>query len=540
MQNKSKKRVKHEQPRKDSKQPRVNFDNERKSKFIKDEIKDISETTKSNDVKWYAHNAELLKAAASIPFSQSTGMPLGFKGADPNTELGIPGVMQLLWNPTIGGWNDNAINSAKESVYSYTVHANSRNTSYSAADQMLVILSGMQVFAMLANAIRAYGLMRTFDQRNSFLPKALVEACGFNYADLVKNLSRMWFDINELIARSSQIWIPNIFPVLDRWFWLNSNVYMDSDSVKGQYYILTQDRFYGYHETHTSSEGGAFEMMCKDGTFLELKDDTKAFRNDEQNTWDTFMTVINSMIDKLLQSEDRGIIMGDILKAFGSEKIYAITPIPADYQVIPVYDKEVLTQIENSTVFAGYYNTVRQNPNNGILYTSWMTYGTGSDITDMCLPDQQMLNFHQKEDPIPEQIMVATRLMTLGCHFNTGNKVSYAIPYTMGTEYVSKSRICYMSGGQSIGWQEIRQRRNNPGDFGTSGNLYLWTAFDWSPWLYQVTQDTVVVGADTATVKVPQVYAAFGDFDNYTVIDYATLKKMHTTAVYSEFGVPTI
>lgn len=535
--NKNRKSVKRQQPRKDSKSKRVNYDNERESKFDR-EIKEIGKTCASNDVRWYAHNAELLRSAASLPFSNVTGSNIGWEGATASG-LNVPGVFALYHLPSIGGWSDAAVNSSKESIYSYVVHANSRNTSYNSTDLMLVILAGSQIFASLANAIRAYGIMKTFDQRNKYLPMALVQACGFKYADLQNNLANMWFDINEMIARASQIWIPNTLPVLDRWFWLNSNVYMDSASVKGQYYMFTQRHFWIYNETQ-SDKGGGLNWIKPDGTPLTTEDTGKAFDNTNTYTWASYMTMMNGMFNALLNSEDRGVIMGDILKAYGAERIYAIKPIPSDYIITPQYDTEVLTQIENADICSTVYYGVTQNPNTLQLETQWTAWASAPTLSSIC-PDQAILNFHQKETPTPEQIMVATRLKVLGSHIipQTADptKISVIIPDTTGTEYVQIMAYFAFNVSGTLTWNEYLPKEiGSVGERDTYGQL----AFDWCPWQYEIVGTAPAKDAPISSFEPPKVKAGLGDYDNYTVIDKRTLQKMHTTAVYSEFGVPTI
>lgn len=533
-----------QQPKKDSKSKRINDDNERVSKFDKDnDIKDIKETCASNDVRWYAHNAELLRAAASLPFSNTTGQNLGLAG-EVSSNPNVPGVMQMTFIPTIGGWDDNAVNSAKESIYSYVVHANSRNTSYNATDLMLVILAGAQIFMHLGNAIRAYGIMKTYDQRNLYLPKALVNACGFDFEDLQSNLANMWFDINEMIARATQIWIPNTLPVLDRWFWLSSNVYMDSESVKGQYYMFCPDGFLVYNETQ-SSQGGGLNWLTNAGTIFTSGSSSTIWTNTLQHTWASFKTMMNVLFNALLLSEDRGVIMGDILKAYGADRIYALKPITSDYTVTPVYDKEVLTQIENANEFDSWYFQIQQNANTLQLETNWaFAYTDGTAILgDQVLPDQWILNFHQKEVPSPEQVMVATRLMTLGSKVNpinpTSDKVIAVCPMTMGTEYIRKIQYFYYGVDRALHAASYKTRM-----LATETTLdldyFAEMAFDWSPWRARFSAYTLTWGMDLSSWTTPSLFWLFGDFDNYTIIQRDELKKMHTTAVYSEFGVPTI
>lgn len=528
------------QGRKDNRSKRVNFDNERESKFEK-EIKDISKTSKSNDVSWYAHNAELLRSAASLPFSQTTGTPIGWIGSNTAGRDNVPGVMALHFNPFFG--DTDAVNSSKESVYSYVVHANSRNTSYTASDLMLVILSGMQVFCAIGSAIRAYGTMKFFDQRNKYAPKAMISAMGFNYQNLQQNMSNMWFDINELIARATQIWIPNTFPVMDRWFWMNSNIYQDSSSVKGQYYMFVQDAFLGLNEKY-SDAGGAMCWMTNIGTASKPPYQTgiKKYVNTEQHTWAEFMVMINGMIDNLLDSEDRGIIMGDILKAYGQDRLYAITPITAEYTVVPVYDTEVLSQIENATICNLEYDALFDDAGlNALLYQN-TTQTAGPTVMQM-LPDQAILNFHQEGVPTPEQIMVATRLTALGTFSaQTGsaqNVTAWRVQYA-GTEYVKRCRVWHFETDGTLNFSDLQVRQT--GMQMSLGTIYNWAAFDWAPWLYVVTAPTWKVGDSVALGYQfsNHVDFAIGDYDNYTVIQLRDLAQMHTTAVYSEFGVPTL
>lgn len=518
------------QPRKDSKAKRVNFDNERVSRFERD----LTHSRADNDVSWYAKNPELLRSAASLGFSNTTGQPIGWKGDKSQT---VPGVLALYYLPSIGGRDNDAVNAAKESIYSFVVHANSRNTSYNSSDQMLVILAGMQLFSALGYATRAYGVMRTFDQRNKYLPQALIAAMGFSYTDLQANLSNMWFDINEMIARSSQIWIPNTLPLMDRWYWMSSSIYQDSESVKGQFYLFNPLSFFGYNEL-ASSSGGELQFMNPDGSFAS-QNTAGAYRtNTAQYTWSQFKAVINGMFDALLNSEDRGVIMGDILKAYGADRIYALKPIPADYSVVPIYDREVLTQIENASVFSGEYFSFKADADTNKLITKWGVRNVDNPFGEVP-PSQSILNFHQKEVPTPEQVMVATRLTVLGSDVITtaDNKVAQIAPLTIGTEYVTDVQA-YVFGASGLSRAPYVAQWSS----GTSpsSTFALELCFDWSPWIYWTTPLTAVPQGPAADVVLPEVKYAYGDYDNYTVLEISDLRKMHTTAVYSEFGVPTI
>lgn len=506
------------QGKKDSRTKRVNFDNEREDKFDKEVH--IGKTNACNDVSWYTSSPELLKAAASIPSYYTNGASLPF-----NSAKSVPGILACYWNPNLGpsentastGVSYPAINQAANSMYSFVVHANSRNKSYDAPDLMMLVLAGAQLFSAIAHGIRVYGVMRYYEEQNLYLPKALVRAMGFDYDDLKSNLARMWFDINEMISRSSQIWIPNTMPIIERWFWLNSNVYTDATTPKSQYYLTVPMRFYQYDETKYTT-GGALVPTTWQGNTVQ--------------TWSQYVTIVNGMFNALLDSQDRGIIFGDILKAYGQEKIYTLSPIPADYMVTPVYDQEVLTQLENSTAVTMFLGDIHTSPSFHITIEGSVNNSAPTTTNGLWLPSTSVLNYHNTQEMTPEMNMVATRLKAHHViwrkDFPSTGDYTYWINCS-GTEYISHYIMYYYSGGtlQTSILSSCRQ-----GSI-TVANLRDLMSFEWHPWLYlNASAPTNFTFAD----EMPD--DAIGEFDNYTLIDTPTLDKMHTAATYSLFGVP--
>lgn len=525
-QNTGKRKVKREQPRKDNSQKRVNYDNMRE-----DKIKDISCTSKSNDVSWYAHNAELLRSAASLPFSSVTGhrFPWSVTGtaAQNYATAAVPGIMGIRWEISMGGMFNDALNQAKDSIYSFTVHANSRNTSYTSQDEMLVILAGASLFSSIAHGIRAYGTMKAFNQTNSYMPRGLIRAMGFNYDDLQTNLSQMWFDLNEMIARSAQIWIPNNLPFMERWFWMNSNIYSDGNSSKSQFYMYVPQNFWYYNETLNDNGGGLSYVTGSVGTTSGASW-SQSYASPA--TWDQYREFINAQFTALIDSEDRGLIFGDILKAYGSERIYALKPIPVDYTVVPVYDPEVLSQIENSNQSIQTLVQIYQDQKTGKLYSGYVNSFTTASTWQYGLT-YKVLNMHQATDPSPEQVMVATRMMSLGNYpvLNSDGKFASFAPATCGTEEVAGYFIITKT------WADTNPKilTVNLTDLTEPANLsfqlvYNWAAFDWAPWINLMKQynqpqgSTVTVHQILAQEVTPEAF--IGDYDQWTIIDWRTLQ----------------
>lgn len=548
--------VKREQPKKDNRDRRVNFDNERVRKYDRDVEKtaDGSVTGKCNDPSWYAHNPQLLLSAANLPFSTSAGMPL------PNNQAGVPGVMSLYWYPYVGSGFGAPINQAANSVYSYTVHANSRNQSYDAPDEMMLILAGASLFSFIALGIRAYGLMTNYNQLDQYTPDALLSASGFDASDLRDNYSHMLFDLNNLIAQSKQVWVPADMPVFQRWFWLNSNVYRDANSAKAQYYVFAPSAVMQW-EVAPSPNGASCLKAIPWVKYTSVIASADTAVQITYRKWSEYISIAQGLVDALVNSQDRGIIFGDILKAYGAERLFSIKPLDWQYRVTPVYDSEVLTQIENCTFWR--YNPsdqyvgptilqpgVYQNPSNGRIFQV-IRYILDSSVTGKSMigdmaPSVQMLNFHQLNSPTPEQIMVATRLKSAGYMATASGTVgsqnghSYA-PAHCGTEFLTDSFIFQYN--SSVGKCAVYE---NPAVYPQTDDninlhkMFLYNGFDWSPAIYRISAYTVpeTIVVDSA---IDRPYAlSILDYDNYTYLSTKDLDIMNTTAVYSEFGVPVL
>lgn len=549
-------KVKREQPKKDNRTRRVNLDNERISKFDSDDDRaskdprSMRRTKGSNDVRWYSGNNSLTRSATSWAWTRDTGMPFPF-----NPSFSVPGVMNIIYTPVLGG-GDSPINQAKNEIYSYTVHANSRTQTYESADEMQLIIAGANVFTAIALGMRAYGIMRQYQQQDRYTPKALLQAMGFDPLDLQSNYSHMWFDINQLIAMSRQIWIPNVLPVIERWFWMNSQIFRDGSSVKAQYYLYTPSVFFEYGEQAAQLTPRQW-YPSPTGTSTNNYF-TGAAPKTTLNKWSDYINMVNQLIDKLLASQDRGIIFGDILKAYGSDGIFAMADMDVNYTVEPVYDREVLSQIENAVPFyidPSQVGPVRQNLNNGVLYHQLMgiTATTGyqlelkPNLLQLVPPKYIFMNFHQLEDPTPEQIIVASRMIASGIKIvdmgstGTAGDLRALMPISCGTEVVSGLDMFYYISSQN-GLELTKQSLSTA----QSMQAFLYISFDWAPGLWRVSapESNVILRADSLGQfsnywNVPDDLISYKilDYDNYSMIGSETLAQMHTAAIYSEYGL---
>lgn len=528
----SKSNMRGKQGRKDSGSKRVNFDNERESKFIRDEekaMKDMAKHSTDNDIRWYARNKALLESAGRFSFYNVVGniLPLENGNTTTTNKYAVPGILTLCYTPSVGPLNSKALKQAQDSMHSYIVHANSRNESYDGADIMMLVLAGVEVFSAIAAGIRAYGVMQMYDEENFYKPAAILAALGFNSTDLKSNYSRMWYDLNRLIAASKQIWVPNEMPVMERRFWMNTNIYMDGTSNKSQMYAYKQSAYYQYNATIDTVGGGLEKVSGWTAT--------------SQMTWANYVAMVDGMLDALINDSDRGLIFGDILKAYGSAALYTIDELPLNYVTPISYNEEVLTQIENATICRGLPDSFNQQAD-GQIYAKY-SGTTALGNANSGAPNKVLINFHQKEQPTPEQVMIATRMSACGTTWvfgtvNSAQAIVNAQPMVCGTEYATAMIMyAYRQTGSAAPVLAAMPLDNYTNATGvpTFEYMYAWSAFDWSPHLYKTNMNSTL--DPTAPIQY-EPGIIFADYENYTFMDSSDLEKLHTTALFSEFGIP--
>lgn len=547
------------QPRKDDSAKRINADNERVSKF--DKKLEKSENKWMNDFSWYNKYPNLITGAARIPFGNLVGQ---YDPAMGNTA--VPGIMVLTYDQTIGGalegfvpsststavWNSVGINQAAESRYSFVVHANSRNNDYDAADMMLVCVAGASIYSLISYGERAFGTMQGYSPDNKYLPEALITASGFDFADLQSNYSHMWFDLNQRIARANQIWIPKDLPIIQRWFWMNGAYYKDSNSAKAQIYLFKPGSYLKYDE-----------LTFPTGPSLKRTDLTGNL------TWDQYLGVLDECLAALLDTMDRGTMYGDILKAYGAGNLFALNEVPLDYKIAPVYQPEVLTQIENCSPFvnnSSYAKMANIVQYEGILYQNWAGAAHAStpnefpsaQLRSWASPGAGLLNFHDIADPTVQDITVATRLKPAQARLATIAQVVKSsgtsaqlipvdaiVPYACGTELI-RVITSYNYNYSFPGSTSKSLVGTDVTAFETSNNQYsaLWSlmAFDWAPWF--VHHNVPIQEGTDILPNSPAVYDTayaelYGDWDVYTFIDDESLKRIHLAADFSLWGMLT-
>lgn len=426
----------------------------RDSKPAKDDTSKMGEEDtrhKYNDVSWYTKNDQMLKDAASLSYNFPVGLSYAsLINAPSGTTMTrfisagqSPSLCSLRVVPTIGMSSaaNSPANLAANNVYAYVRYMNSGSKNYDQADLMLYLMAMDSIYSRWNWLKRIYGYMRVYSQYNRTMPRAFAMADHINFDDWQNHLVDLRYYLNQTAAQISSFCVPAVMPIFIRHSWMFSNIYKDSDSQKAQLYMFNPAGFYFYDET-TSKYGGKLSWTN------QFKDTSN---NDVLLNFNTVINDFNSMIAKVSYSEDIGVMSGDILKAYGQEKLFKLSPVTEDYMIEPVYNEEVLNQIHNSTVVPiadnganGNTNlSVTQDPDTGFLI--WGPSKTSFNIN--FTPKNIMLNMPW-DDVTPANTMVGTRL-TSTYKLNSDGTVTIT---ACGTEIVDERKYIYAtSSGLDMG-----------------------------------------------------------------------------------------
>lgn len=516
--------------------------------------------SKPNDVSWYAKDAQLLKDTASFPFSVPAGAVLHLNRNSQymqGLDYAVPGIMSFKMKPCIGKADNpnDAINIAARNIYTFVRHQNSGHTNYESADLMMYLIAMGEIYSFHSWCVRAYGIARLYQQTNKYLPTALLEAMGFD-PSVALDLPRFRNLINLTRRKFAATAVPNSMPYINRRIWLYSGIYADAPGPKAQMYLFKPAGFYIY-------KFGELGKLV----WTPIAAGHKA-------TLQSLEGMASKMIDPIMMDEDMGIMSGDILKAFGDSGIYKVAEMPEDYEIVPTYSAEVLSQIHNMTIWkdqdevginAEWDITQNADIGGGYLTTKNTIVSTKSKFGTADAPDgtalpsygyagERLIDLHS-EHPTPEEVMVATRCTTAASSIKSEVTSTKGVKFTYSLSEVGAD-ICLSADVYTYGISgSLSISKANPTfcSHATTVNDIL-NGKDTIPShiVRRICQSTnfndgpMTVLGSTA-LSDPTVFepgakesgeAYVGDLDVYTPITPDELGRMHDIAMMSMFDVP--
>jgi len=493
--------------------------------------------SKTKDSSWYAEDEQLLKDAASYPFS----LPLGevvpvlpgditLEGENSNDIVvekqyynnPIPGVLTMKLSPSIGYSRNvyDSINVGANAVYSFVRHQNSGRKNYDPCDLMLYLTAVGQLYSFTVWMQRLYGYAFLYSARNQYVAKSLIKANGVNPDNLVANLANFRGYINVFINKISSWAVPNTLNYYNRMAFLYSGFYTEGESIKDQLYQFAPSGFWKFQLDENSAGMLKYKPLGVSGAL----------------TVSNIIAYAEDLISNIFGDEDFGIMSGDILKAYEGN-IIKLASMPENYLVLPSMEPMVLTQFKNAHFMMVDSNTkdVTQD-SNGVILSSLkpltMSNEWGSNINSAGAYLAHYLSSHTRklvnidlDFPSPADIMESSRLIE-------------SIKKDGDDEFI----VC---GSEVIDSIRVDVKPEGSGSFvnveesvvPSASIAYLMNALGSFKWRPNVSGIYLSDGTDHFDlVRVEQT----AEFDNVAVLDDENVERLHEVALLSLFRVPGV
>lgn len=516
------------------------------------EVKDF-ENSRGNPFELYNKNPLLTENAAKINSNNPLGMPYNVfnttEVAD-DTVNKIPwkyfdlyesGVATINFLPTIGMCEEptSPANIAFNNVYSYVRHANSGGRNYDSASLGMYITAADSAYMWYEVMVRLYGTLNLYSGMNKYYPRALVRAQGFDFDALVNQIPNLQFRINRYAKVLSTLYMPH-FNIIDRHRWCCGNYFVDAPNAKAQTYVVKPVALYFLQETGTHEEPhDPLEYAVLECVqWSKMYAATNATTEGPNLLTFTEIDAICTNFEKLIAfSSDMALISGDISKAYQGN-VTSLDMVPDMFELYPKYDETVLHMFHNATLEGSLlaFNSLRitQEFNDEGVY--WYIYqkplqpisgDSGSSFIMKHLRNGKRMVDFKVDNPSTELIVEGTRFTSMRGPENHKS--------VFGTEICTTIVLHYYEATGAKGEPRLVSKSLNSVAVHTDDQIEALgklSAYNYAPGIF------LFRTSGTTAEQTLHYLAHFYDVDNYTVLDYDALKKLHEMAILSEWDVP--
>lgn len=508
----------------------------KRSKF--DEEK-IDKTQKTNNPDWYMTNPQIVEGLANIPFNLPTGTLFDLVdvpddahpfSAGYTQKWAAPGVLTFDIVPTFGTQTDKSsvLNIAAQAIYTWVRYYNSGARNYTPSDLMTYLIANAQIYSMINWAMRVYGTIKQYDHRNQYMSRALIRAMGVDYDDILGNMAQYRGRLNILINKAASFVVPTNMTYFSRTASMFTDIYVDGDSIKDQFYIYNPVGFYRFH----FDEGESPRHQSAYLQFHTMTSDNHAM------TMNDIMSYIDDSISAIFEAADQGVISGDLYKAYQGN-ILTLANMSEDYVTNIVHDEWVLNQMRNASIVGDWmYPDVYQDENLVLHYDPHYSY-TFTDPTDIvskyCTQGPRVLSVPDN-NPDTRHVMEYTRLMASIRNLNHHRETNvFEWDPVVGTEIVLRLRFWTFYYNQD-GIRALHAlpfyyyAANYSNSAAKRQGMVLKTYFKYFPAIMPITVEansSAITGLDF-------------DIDNYALIDQETLENIHNAAIMNLFATEAV
>lgn len=405
----------------------------------------------NDDNFWIANNA-LVEDSSKVSLFTTTGKPFNnpFQLEQPPTDspakvrflarsaVNIPGIMNFHVMPIPGELRDSTdpFNKGLNIIFEFMQRLTGRNPDYDPNMLGIYFLAHESAYIWWAVLTRVYGVMKHWEFTNDYTPEAIVKSLGFDFQSLKRHRAEFLATINQYAFELSCLPMPSVYKFITRHQRLFEAIYTDSDgNAKAQYYIFQPDFLWTLEEGSTGNPNLLTQL-----TAFHLP---RAYGQDSSYVgsvprwkFEDIQNVCDELLQKLRNSQDMRMIKADILKSFGDDLV-TIAPIDVDYSVSPIYNEEMLEQIENAYIYGigdDYTMSLEQNVDlsqgGGLVsnykmsrYDKYQLLGSSSsssgidlsyDLLQAVQNTNAIVNFHRAGEIEAVKVMHATRFTGLG------------------------------------------------------------------------------------------------------------------------------
>lgn len=502
--------------------------------------------TPFNDFEWYNKNPSLIVSAASLPYAYRPGMWIKTATKQPSSSAAstdltntIPGIMAIVFDPSVGRSNNNLdpASIAGKEIYARVRSAFSGELKADPQDYIMYLGALDAVFSYIASLKRVFRVANSYNGMNYMIPDGLLRAMGFGRQgreNLRNNLMQFYQGINELVLMTRKFHCPAVFPLFNRHYWLNDNVYADDGSPNSQMYLFSQASYYKF-QIGTSADTGEGRVQVG-----QLQATAAPFYGNEAlNTPNVFngspQLLINfgkGLIEALAGSSDAYTISGYLMRAYEGYPTFTVDELQYGETFAPVYVPEVLSQIENSQSIGMMKGDVLSNlvnqrvSDNSVVAIPMLERESGVTATTLPAVPSRMVSI-RSDAPTVIDTVEATRLSTnlQNWHMYSGTpSVALASVYP-ASEIVRAYYVVDKIGEDGTPSGVDVSSVIKASDPNTARILSAWSAFDWSPRL------TLVDDFVDPTFAIP-----VWDIHNVTQIPNSVMEDINKVVLYSLFN----
>lgn len=252
----------------------------------------------------------------------------------------IPSICRMRWFPTYGvsDGNGSAVSLIANRLYSKIMTVLKRKSlPYDPTAVVMQLMAMDSIYCAYELAARAYKAANTTSLDNAYLPSALCEACGFDYADMTANKSTVYFDLVTMKKALSEYLIPKDYKMIGRHVDMCRYIYRDSPSNKAQLYVFTPDYLWSWTKVDTHGKLTATKFGSA-GTGVNI-----------WKKWSDFKSFWDGMLEAILNSTSFKDINAGIRSVWADSDVYTMDVPEIEATLDYTQDDAVLSAICNMT-----------------------------------------------------------------------------------------------------------------------------------------------------------------------------------------------